>query len=383
MSRPCQKRRATAAANRASKPKPAGPPPIRHKARQKAIHNARRGGGRGGRSQNSGGRPSRNQQSGDDTQQDFISFASSGNNFHALHRGSRQDPIELDDTDDAREDGELTASASDSDDFDDADLHDADDMMINVQMEQPAVRRARVVRAEVMYTIPEAIAVYRRLLVARFPLSTGSRTRYRLYQVDTSPDSGASTSRAPSALSRAFRPSSATSEEPMATREAHRPAPAARNPEPEAYNPARDYVFNWGAHSGQRFDAVPENYLRTIGGQLYKYMHKRAGLLEAFEYHRPGQARTADPGYSQAPPLPPSAPSQAPLGPRGHMRSSARSASETYNFHKGQHAGKRLHEVPESYIRTLEGQSSIVNSWPGFKRALQDFNAKMGRQGRA
>ncbi|CAG5181406.1 uncharacterized protein ALTATR162_LOCUS9746 [Alternaria atra] len=388
MSRPCQQRRASAAANRKSKSsKPTGPPPIRHKARQKAIHNARhgRGGGRGGarggsrgaaRGGRGGGRGGRfAQKSGrNESEQDFIPLSSGGNNFEALYRSRRDDDFDLEADDDS----------SDSDEIDD-DMYDAQDIEINVQAPPPTISRGRQPRAQVMFTEAAAVAVYRQIYLRDFPLSTTTtRVRYGLYQEDTSADSSAYISFAPSPVSRRSSVSSATSDDSM------------DGPTTPEYNPARDYVFTFGVHIGKRFTHVDDNYLKTIGGQLYKYIDKHVGLLEAFEYHRPGQARLkpaqaerpqTQPQRTQAqpsqprpqPPQPRQPPTQNPQPSQSHTPS----ASDTWRFKKGIHEGKRLHDVPENYIRTLENNPLVRNAWPGFKQAVQDFNAKTGRQGRA
>jgi hypothetical protein len=405
MSRPCQKRRASAAANRKSNlpAKPAGPPPIRHKAKQKAIHNARREerggrrgrGGRGGRNQNSGGRPSRYQQSrANEGDQDFISFADSGHNFEALYRaGSRRHPIDIDDF---AEDGGF----SDSDGLDDEE-YDPEDMVINLEEEQPmtGTSTSRPPKATVMFTVPAAVTVYKELYRANFALvrMTG-RTRYGLYQEDTSADSGASgfISFDQSPASRRPSASSATSVEAIAE-------PATRETEPEAYNPAHDYVFDWGVKGGMRFSDLHnqnDNYLRMIGGQLWRFTRTHPGLEEAFEYYRPGQARLQQPQKqaqaptqpaqpaqtrrSQAPPPPPSRTQPQQPAPRGRQsnRPSAPTSSDTYKFPKGAYEGQRFCDVPENYIRTIEGQANILNKWPGFREALQDYNWKTGRRGR-
>ncbi|CAO2655305.1 Nn.00g103690.m01.CDS01 [Neocucurbitaria sp. VM-36] len=378
MPRPCQKRRASAAANR--KPKPAGPPPIRHKARQKAIHNARRARGRGNMN---GGRPSRNQPSGDEMEQDFISFASRGNNFHMLRSaGSQYDPIALDDMQGSElEEGQLiTDDGSDSDSTDHLDMYDAGDMMINVQMDQSLPGKGKVQRAEVMFTIPHAISIYRGMWQTGFPLLTTRMERYGAQVANTSPDSALYNSLAPSTTSRQPSMSSATSD--------------ASDDIQETRNPARDYVFNWGKYTGQYFADVPENYLRTIGGQLDIYEAKHPGLREAFEYYRPGQGRTALAQQSRKLPRPRNDPKpqsepqsvaqsrQAAPRNRKATRPNAPSPSETYTFDKGSHKGERLHEVPENYLRTLEGMKDVVNKWPGLKEALRDFNEKTGRKGR-
>lgn len=363
MPRPCQKRRASAAAQR--KPKPAGPPPIRHKARQKAIHNARRGRGRGNLS---GGQASRNQRSGFDREQDFISFASTGNNFQVLHgAGGQYDPISLDIIEDSGlEEGELiTDNGSDSDDAGDLDEYDADDMMINVQMEQPLTGKEKARKAEVMFTVPDAVVIYKALWQAGFPLLPTGMEKYGLREEDASAESASCISLGPSSTSLAPSANSATT--------------IARAQVP---NTAGNYVFNWGKYSGSHFLDVPENYLRTIGGQLDFYEAKHPGLKEAFAFHRPGQGRTA---ISHQPPTQPQQPAQT-RKPAPKQRHSTRlnnlPPSETYTFKTGAHKGKKLNEVPENYLRTLEGMKNVVDKWPGLKEALREFNEKTGRRGR-
>ncbi|KAJ4362447.1 hypothetical protein N0V83_010540 [Neocucurbitaria cava] len=377
MPRPCQKRRASAVANR--KPKPAGPPPIRHKARQKAIHNARRGRGRG-RGNLNGGRPSRNRQGENDTEQDFISFASSGNNFHVLHRaGSKHNPVALDDMGGSElEEGQLVADdGSDSDGTDDLDMYDAGDMMINVDIDQSLPCRRKAHQAEVMFTLPHAISIYREMWASGFPLLTTRIERYGVQDADTSPESVSDISLGQSTTSREPSKSSATSEASDDTSVAH--------------GAARDYVFDFGKYSGLCFTDVPENYLRAIGGQLDVYETKHPGLREAFEYYRPGQSRTAPNQSSRRLPQPQTDPKllpqpaqsrQAPPRKQKAPRPNTQSPSEAYVFAKGSHKGERLHEVPENYLRTLEGMKGVVHKWPGLKAALHDFNEKTGRKGR-
>ncbi|KAI4674746.1 uncharacterized protein J4E84_010487 [Alternaria hordeiaustralica] len=392
MSRPCQQRRASAAANRKSRgSKPTGPPPIRHKARQKAIHNARRserggarggrgggrggggGGGRGGagRGGRGGGRGGRFAQKNgrNESGQDFIPLSSGGNNFEALYRSSRNVDFDLD------MDGDSSDSDAFGDELLDDDMYEAEDIEINVQAPLPTTGRGRQPRAQIMFTEAAAVAVYRQLYLRDYPLSTSTtRVRYGLYQEDTSADSAAYISLAPSTASRrssVISISSDTSEE------------STDGPTTPEYNPARDYVFTFGMHRGERFTDVNENYLRMIGGQLYKYRDKHAGLLEAFEYHRPGQARLQpDQTQTQQTQAQLSQPRQASTRNAQGSRSNALSASDTWTFHKGIHLGKRLHDVPENYLRTLEGNPLVRDAWPGFKQALQDFNAKTGRKGR-
>jgi hypothetical protein len=389
MSRPCQQRRASAAANRKSKSsKPTGPPPIRHKARQKAIHNARRserGGGRGGRGGARGGhggagRGGRGggrgghfaQKNGrNESEQDFIPLSSGGNNFEALYRSRRDDDFDLD----------MDSDSSDSDLLD-QDMYDAEDIAINVQAPLPTTNRGRHPRAQIMFTEAAAIAVYRKIYPRNFPFSiTTTRVRYGLYEEDTSADSGAYTSLAPSTPSRRSSvgsASSATSEDSTA------------EPTTLEYHPARDYVFTFGVHMGERFADVNENYIKTIGGQLYKYMDKHVGLKAAFDYHRPGQARLKpdqpQSQQAQAQSQPRQQPLQSRLGPTPNTRapqSNVPSASDTWRFQKGLYLGKRLHEVPENYLRSMENNPVVRDAWPGFEKAVRDFNAKTGRRGLA
>jgi hypothetical protein len=404
MPRPCQRRRDSAAAQRKSKPnsKPAGPPPIRHKAKQKAIHNARRGRGnsRGnGRGGGRGGQPSRNQRSGqgDERNADFISLASGGNNFNVLHgAGSRHDPVALD-GDDSFEDGELTDSASDGDS--DSDMHDAGALTINVD-----VGRGRPRRAVVMFTMADAIARYKEMLQAGFPLQSVVRERYGVQGMVTVSDGepvqqtasvelsqytrvafkqdatvgSASTptlAYAPSSSSSHVSPASAsTSRQPSASTATSRASTA----RPSAQDAARDYVFNWGAHQGIPFLDVPEQYLRTIGGNP-SLLEKHPGVKEAFDYYRPGLRRTAPTARQMA--SQEGAPVQA--ASRGRVQGSrgkAKVSWTTYTFPTGAHAKKKLNEVPENYLRTIEGMAHVVNKWVGLREALLDYNAKTGRQ---
>lgn len=381
MPRPRQRARATRQAAVQRKTKPPVPPPIRHKARQKAIHNARRG---RGRAQTTGGRPSRNQSSEQDAEKDFVSFSNKGNNFQMLNgAGSRKHPIALDGTGDSDlEDGEVTdTSESDSEDIDihDLDMYDAEDMMINVEVSQTFKSKSNVRRAEVMFTVSNAVSIYRELRQAGFPLLQDRMVRYGLQDEGTTPDSASYRSRAHSPTSRQPSFSSATSH--------------ASHAEPQQHNPASDYVFNFGKHSGIRFQDAPENYLRTIGGQLDVYEVKHPGLREAFEYFRPGQARIAPPGPSHPGRLPQTVPRQPPqsqtkqsllpVAPKRRItRSAGKSPSDLYVFLKGPFKGRKLPEVPENYLRTLEGMPRVVAKWPGFVPALIDFNTKTGRQSR-
>ncbi|EUC49918.1 hypothetical protein COCMIDRAFT_83238 [Bipolaris oryzae ATCC 44560] len=350
MPRPCQRRRATAAENRKSKStKPQGPPPIRHKARQKAIHNARkaerggarggRGRGRGGQQHNGGGRFAHGRKNnGDQEEQDFIPLSGSGNNFEALYR-ARPD-YDMDSIDERHT--QPSDSHSDYDSLtdsdildDDEDLEDTQDISINIEESLPTHGRRKTPRATVMFTVPAAVAIYKEMYLSQFPLSVLTlRTRYGLFLEDTTPDSGAYISLASSAASRPPTVSSATSEEPAIVGKVIRT-------DLEAHNPARDYIFNWGVNSGKRFIEVDDKYLRTIGGQLYRYTDMHPGLLEAFEYHRPGQARLSPPKPGpqgrQRGSKAKKAAQQAPQQPSAHEPSQP----ETSKSQKGKQKGKR------------------------------------------
>lgn len=383
MPRPCQKRRASAAAQR--KPKPAAPPPIRHKARQKAIHNARRG---HGRANNVGGRPSRNESTTAETEQDFISLSSKENNFHSLNgTGSRHNPYGLDSNPDMDlEDGELlTDDDTESDDSEDLDLREiGGDMMINVQVASISTARGRTSKAEVMYTVPAAVLIYEELRRAGFPLQQSRAVRYGV-EVDTFTNTKPDLSLVPSVVSQPPVMSSATS--------------LVSHVAPDQTAAGRDYTFNWGKYAGQHFLQVPENYLRTIGGQLNIYEDKHPGLRAAFEYHRPGQGRNVPQQPRQPQPdLPASRPmtrsqanrptkAQRPQHPQNTARpafprSNIGAPSETYRFTKGPHKGRSLSQVPENYLRTLEGMPAVIEKWPRLVPALQDFNRRTGRTGR-
>jgi hypothetical protein len=404
MPRPCQRRRESAAAQRKSKPnpKPSGPPPIRHKARQKAIHNARRGRGntRGnGRGGGRGGHSSRDQRSGqgDGREQDFISFASNGNNFNVLHgAGSRHDSIALD-GDDSLEDGEVSDSGSDEDDSEDSDTQDAGALTINID-----VGRGMPKRAVVMFTMAEAVARYNELFQSGFPFQRASRERYGVqmhdivvdveplqqvidvglvqysrvaFKPDTIIDADHSLVEASSLRSSYVSPASrSTSRQPSASTATSR----ASTSRPSGQDAARDYVFDWGAHQGTRFLQVPDQYLRTIGGNP-GVLDKHAGLKEAFEYHCP-ELRRAVPTKKQLASQE-GAPVQA--ASRGRVQGSrgkAKVSWTTYTFPTGAHAKKKLNEVPENYLRTIEGMAHVVNKWVGLREALLDYNAKTGRR---
>lgn len=409
MPRPCQRRRESAAAQRKSKPKPkpSGPPPIRHKARQKAIHNARRGRGnaRGGaRGGGRGGRPTRNQGSGNavESNQDLIAFGSNGNNFNVLNgAGSRHDPIDLDE-DDSLDDGDITDSDSeddDSEDLDDSEMDDANALTINVEVNQGHWGRAK--KATVMFPMMQALSVYRGLCRAGFPLVRSTSGRFgvetyesTLFVEDLQPMAGLALSQssrvasnsdtivAPepiaSSSSSYVSPASASTSRQPSTSTATSGASTAKSP---AANAARDYIFDWGAHSGDRFSQVPENYLRTIAGNP-GLLDKHPGVKEAFDYHRPGMRRTAptERQLARAAGEPVQASSRGRnQGSRGNAKN-ARKPWTTFTFPSGAHANKKLNEVPENYLRTIEGMAHVVNKWVGLKDALLDYNAKTGRQ---
>lgn len=227
-------------------------------------------------------------------------------------------------------------SLTDSDILDDdEDLEDTQDISINIEEYLPTHGRRKNPRPTVMFTVPAAVAVYKEMYLSQFPLSVLTlRTHYGLFQEDTTPDSGAYISLASSAASRPPTVSSATSEEPVVAEESLRT-------DLEAHNSARDYVFNWGVNNGKRFTEVDDKYLRTIGGQLYRYTDMHPGLQEAFEYHRPGQARLSPPKPGPRPRQRGSkakkAAQQAPQKPSAH----GPSQPETSKSQKGKQKGKR------------------------------------------
>lgn len=415
MARPHTRRReAVAAQQRRSNPnpKPAGPPPIQHKKRQKAIHNARHG---------RGGKPSRNQRSGirnlDGAGDDYISLSSTGNSFHVLNgRGSRNDPIALDE-DESLEDGELMYdSGSEEEDVDDLELYDAEDMMINVQVPMPSVYNGRAERAEVMFPVLEAIRIYRRLCDAGFPLVRRRVDRYGLYVEDLTPGTNSTPQEYNSRRSQHTRASLQPdvvvdrrhtyhdkSSTQLSSRVSHtissgphQPSTAAPSSRGSAgtrnsHNSARNYVFDFGVHNGAHLTEVPEQYLRTIGG-VPGTIDKHPGLKEAFDYHRPGMRRTVPtlqqqpskqqkpsaqapardlPRDSARPPL-----RDVPRGPRRDGQNRPRTRWVDFTFTKGAHLGKRLDQVPENYLRTLEGMRHVMRNWPGLEVALQDYKAR-------
>ncbi|KAL5115583.1 hypothetical protein ACEQ8H_006559 [Pleosporales sp. CAS-2024a] len=390
--------------------KPSGPPPIRHKARQKAIHNARRGRGNaraGGR----GGGPSRNQASGNgiDTNADFVSFSSNSNNFSVLNgHGSRHHLIALDD-DDSLEDDATTGSDADSDlgsadGSEDSAMEDAGSLTINVDTRQG--QRGRPGRATVMFSLREALNVYKGLSREGFPLTRSKFVRYGLQASETmlfiedlhpsrniclpqlpqaAPTEDA-TARAPltdSSRSSVVGPLSSSVSRQQSTSTSTTAASVGSAAKSSLDSNARDYIFDWGAHSGKHFSQVPESYLKTIGRNP-GLLEKHPGTREAFDYHRPGMRRAAPKAQSEPRRTgkPVQAVSQGPTqGSRGDARK-ARKSWTTFTFPSGAHATKKLNEVPENYLRTIEGMAHVVNKWAGLKDALLDYNAKTGRKHR-
>lgn len=409
MPRPCQKRRARVAAQKGANPKPAQPPPLpksKAPARGKPQRGRGRGrGGRGGRGGNFGGRPTRGQSSYDGGAEEFRSFVEaqrSGNQFGALHNnaraggGSSFDPIALDDSDNSNfEEGELTDDGSDMDDsMSEFDTDDSsDDMMINLGEVRP--QKGRPKRAEVMFTALEATSIYSTMHQAGFPLAARKMGKFNAsgeiveVEIDAVFTNGYSIAQrshidfteqlqsrihipSRSAGDRSTRSSAYVSDFPRG-----QPPAASKNtkaaPRLPNHDFVKDYVFDWGRYKNSHISDVPESYLRTIGGQSFVFDGRHPGLKEAFDMHRPELRVT--PANSQPPPQ---APVQAPRRTRG----AGATACEKYKFPKGAFKGKRLDEVDDNYLKTLEGMPTVVHSWPGLKEALADFNEKTGRQGK-
>jgi hypothetical protein len=167
-------------------------------------------------------------------------------------------------------------------------------------------------------------------------------------------------------------------------------APSAPKFKPEPHDQVRDYVFDWGRYKNSHILDVPEDYLRTIGGQSFVFDGRHPGLKEAFDFHRPGARRTTTNQQppAQAPVKAPrrnapgqQPPAQSPVqAPRRNKSGHGPSPSEKYKFPKGSWKDHRLDQVPENYIRTLEGMPIVIQSWHGLKEAIEDFNEKTGRQ---
>ncbi|UPX14780.1 uncharacterized protein EKO05_0005252 [Ascochyta rabiei] len=407
MPRPCQKRRARVAAQRGANAKPAPPPPLpKSKAQQKNNQKPQRGRGRGrGRGGNFGGRPTRGQSSynGAEEFRSFVDAQRSGNQFGALHNNARAggsssfDAIALDDSDDSElEEGELTDDESDMDDsMSDLDTdNSADDMMINIGEVRPQKGRPR--RAEVMFTALQAVSIYHTMHQAGFPLAARKMGRFdasgQVVEVEVEAiytnnhhltqnshikftDESKAQASSRNAGDRSTRSSTYVSDFPRGQRPAASKTTNAAPRLPE-HDFVRDYVFDWGRYKNSHISDVPDSYLRTIGGQSFIFDGRHPGLKEAFDHHRPELRQTAT-----NPQPPAQVPVQAPRRTRGGPLNGA-SSSEKYKFPKGAFKGMRLDQVDENYIRTIEGMSTVVHSWPGLKEALEDFNEKTGRQGK-
>ena len=423
MPRPCQKRRARVAAQKGAITKPTAPqkPKSAAPARGKPGRGRGRGRGRGGRGGNVGGRSTRGQSSqsgpgdirsflsrGQNTQdgaEEFRSFVEaqrSGNQFGALNNntraggGSAVDPILFDDSDDDSdlEEGELTDDGSDmGDTISELDTGEsADEMMINLG--EVRTQQGRPQAPVVMFTAEEAVTIYQSMHQAGFPLAARMKGRFdargevmavEINAVYTNSYSWAqNTHVALSPHAKANVPSRDAGDN--STRSSTYVSDFPRGRQPAANNssnarPARprlpdhdfvkDYVFDWGRYKGSHISDVPESYLRTIGGQSFVFDGRHPGLKEAFDYNRSQMRQVATNGYPAA-----QDPVQAPRRSRGGP-----SPYQKFRLPKGAHAGKKLDQVGENYIRTLEGMPTVVNSWPGLREALADFNEKTGRKG--
>jgi hypothetical protein len=278
-----------------------------------------------------------------------------------------------------------------------------------------------------MFPVFEAVRIYTRLYEAGFPLVRRRVDRYGLYEEDLVPSisrtrqpyhQGASQhTRAPldsnmgvdrrrayheepsiQSSSHASHASSAASRQPSTSTLASHASAGAQDPR----NPARNYTFDWGAHKGAHFTQVPENYLRTIGGNP-DTVDRHPGLMEAFDYHRPGMRRTVPTPQQQQqqqarqkqtsvqiparqparvnarePAREPTRPPlrDVPRGPRRDGQNKPRENWRDFTFPKGAHTGKRLDQVPENYLRTLEGMRHVMRTWTGLEVALQDYQTR-------
>ncbi|KAF3032712.1 hypothetical protein E8E12_001881 [Didymella heteroderae] len=422
MPRPCQKRRARVAAQKGAITKPTAPPKPKSTTPARGKPGRGRGRGRGGRGGNVGGRPSRGQNSqdgqgdmrpyfsrGNNTQdgaEEFRSFVEahrSGNQFGALNNktraggGSEFNPITFDDSDDGSdlEEGELSDDGSDMDDtMSEIDTDgSADDMMINLG--EVRTQRGRPQKAEVMFTALEAVTIYHGMHQAGFPLAVRKKGRFdargevtaiEINAVYTNNYNGAQNAHialppyakesVPSrnAGDHSTRSSTYVSDFPRGQQPAANSPLNARPARPRLpdHDFVKDYVFDWGKYKGSHISDVPESYLRTIGGQSFVFDGRHPGLKEAFDYNRSQVRHAATNGHPAA-----QEPVQAPRRVRGGA-----SPYQKFRLPKGAHSGKRLDEVGENYVRTLEGMPTVVNSWPGLREALADFNEKTGRQGK-
>lgn len=403
MPRPCQKRRARVAAQKGTNVKPVQPPPLpktKPPARGTSQRGRGRGRGRGGRGGNFGGRPTRGQSSQMGGAEEFRSFVEaqrSGNQFGALNNNARagggRSRFVLDDSDSGLEEGELTDDGSDMDDsMSDLDTDDSEgDMMINLGEVRP--QKGRPVRAQVMFTALEAASVYNNMHQAGFPLSARRMTRFdasgelvevEIQAVYTNGHNMTQNShvhftrgsgvpmQTRSAGDHSTRSSTYVSDFPRGQQAAANKPQKAPPPRLPEHDFVKDYVFDWGRYKNSHISDVPDSYLRTIGGQSFVFDGRHPGLKEAFDHHRP-KLRQATVDVQP--------PAQAPVQAPRRTRSSG-SSSEKFRFPKGAAKGKRLDEVDENYLKTLEGMPTIVHSWPGLKDALADFNEKTGRQGK-
>ena len=318
--------------------------------------------------------------------------------------GSRHDPIDLDE-DDSFEDGEVTDSdEDDDDDDDDSDMYEAEALTINVQVDQ--TYRGKPRRAEVMFPVREAMSIYRRLYNAGFPLLKTRMERYGVQEDDILPGveslPQANDVRLPQYSRISFQSDAVVASKPTAADEPYSnsssyvsPASTSMSRQPSTstatsrastgasvtHSAARDYIFDWGVHSRKHFSQVPDNYLRTIAGNPV-LLDKHPGVKEAFDYHRPGMRRPAPTKRQLAKQNgePVQAPSRG--GRNQGSRGQARTSWTTFHFPSGAHHKKKLNEVPENYLRTIEGMPHVMNKWAGLKEALQDYNMRTGRQAR-
>jgi hypothetical protein len=283
------------------------------------------------------------------------------------------------------------------DSMSDLDTDSEDDMMINLGEVRPAKGGFRPRRAEVMFTALEAVSIYDTLHQAGFPLASRKMSRFNAkgevveVEIAAVHTTGLNTGNAQyshirfteetnapgpptDAGDRSTKSSTYASNTPF-PRSQRSAANHTANTAPQ-HDFVRDYVFDWGRYKNSHISDVPDSYLRTIGGQSFVFDGRHPGLKEAFDHHRPELRQTAT-----NPQPPAQAPVQAPRRTRSGASNGA-SPSEKYKFPKGAFKGMRLDQVDENYIRTIEGMSTVVHSWPGLKEALEDFNEKTGRQGK-
>lgn len=312
--------------------------------------------------------------------------------------GSRHDPIALE-GDDSMDDGEITDSGSDYDDSEGSAVYDNGALTINVEVNRVSKGKKSPKNAAVMFPMMQAIAIYKELSMSGFPLQRSTMARYgrdgALGTEALQQDAPAALSQYPrveiksetvmtsertamvalSSSSSHVSPASAAMSRQQSTSTATSSAPAATRKDPNA---ARDYVFDFGAHNGVPFTEAPENYLRTLAGNPF-LLEKHPGVIEAFDYHRPNMRRKV-PTQKQL-----ASHGQAPVqaASRGRVQGTRGGGTKswtTFTFPSGAHTNKKLNEVPENYLRTIEGMAHVMNKWAGLKEALLDYNAKTGRQ---